>query len=283
MIRRHRSAPKCREKDRPRQLAVNAAFTLVELLVVIAIIGVLVALLLPAVQAAREAARRTTCLNHFRQLGLAMQNYHSAENQFPLGIEMWDPDMCSEPGLGSGHPRAGMKYYGWGWGTYILPHLEQQHIYDQIVFKEYSYAGRESFVAGSHNIDVFLCPDDPQAGEWLSCCSGVSNGGGSRHDREKDLRMSNAAGVADSLDFTCPDRGQFTTYWPGRDKNGILFNQSEIGARHITDGTSNTLMIGEVIGMGEGTFSGYYWLTWNILHTANGINTPHQFLSRGQL
>src|SRR5689334_14814501 len=77
------------------QSARRGAFTLVELLVVIAIIGVLVALLLPAVQAAREAARRSQCVNNLKQIGLAAQNYHAAKNKFPWGVVMQEGSMWS--------------------------------------------------------------------------------------------------------------------------------------------------------------------------------------------
>ena len=92
-------------------------FTVVELLVVIAIIGILIALLLPAVQAAREAARRIQCSNHFKQVGIAMHAYHSAVTSFPFGIQFWEPqNQC--PGAPSG------TLIGWSWSTHLLPYLE---------------------------------------------------------------------------------------------------------------------------------------------------------------
>ena len=86
-------------------------FTLVELLVVIAIIGILIALLLPAVQAAREAARRSQCANHFKQVGVAMHNYHSAHECFPPG--MYAIPITSNP-----------SHFYYSWGAYLLPFLE---------------------------------------------------------------------------------------------------------------------------------------------------------------
>src|SRR5690349_4531830 len=91
-------------------------FTLVELLVVIAIIGILVALLLPAIQAAREAARRAQCQNHLKNIGVALQNYHSAMKRFPKGFIS----------TGAGAIEA------WAWSTFLLPYLEEQAIYDQM-------------------------------------------------------------------------------------------------------------------------------------------------------
>ena len=105
---------------RVRQL--SKAFTLVELLVVIAIIGVLVALLLPAIQAAREAARRTQCINNLKNTGLAMLNHHDTLGTFPTGGMSWGTRI--EQSLVNGKP-AGTKRMGLGWGYQILPYLEQ--------------------------------------------------------------------------------------------------------------------------------------------------------------
>src|SRR5215216_5571 len=92
----------------------RSGFTLIELLVVIAIIGVLVALLLPAIQAAREAARRSQCKNNLKQIGLALHNYESARGAFPPGF-MCRATAVDGPGLGP----------GWGWAAHILPYLEE--------------------------------------------------------------------------------------------------------------------------------------------------------------
>ena len=103
------------------QKHAHRGFTLVELLVVIAIIGVLVAMLLPAVQAAREAARRTKCSNNCRQLGVALHNYHDTFNVFPLGV--LQNDLSKE----FGYPRL-------TWSIHLYPFLEQKAIYDRFSF-----------------------------------------------------------------------------------------------------------------------------------------------------
>src|ERR1700742_2751854 len=100
---------------------VPRAFTLVELLVVIAIIGILVAMLLPAVQAARESARRSQCLDNMKQIGLALHNYHDVNNSFPT-MSLW----------GNGYPQTGTTAQGpwhYTWLFSILPYMEQQAIY----------------------------------------------------------------------------------------------------------------------------------------------------------
>src|SRR3954463_11575813 len=110
----------CKFADIIMSTRKNAGFTLVELLVVIAIIGILVALLLPAVQSAREAARRTACTNNLKQIALALLNYHDGRGQFPLG---------AYSAVQEDHPA---EEDGLGWATQILAQLEEQSLYDKL-------------------------------------------------------------------------------------------------------------------------------------------------------
>src|ERR1041385_361330 len=111
-----------------RKKIYTRGFTLVELLVVIAIIGVLVALLLPAVQAAREAARRMQCTNNLRQIGLAMHNYHDIQTRFPSGF------IFQAPGTANRADRPN-RPAGFSWHTFILPQIEQANLYNQLNFQ----------------------------------------------------------------------------------------------------------------------------------------------------
>src|SRR5262249_31422805 len=142
------------------------AFTLVELLVVIAIIGILVALLLPAVQAAREAARRNGCLSNIRQLAIGLQNYHSDHNQFPNGARIPVPTLPKSDPANAG--------YMLSWHAWILPYIEEQALYDMINWK----GGYEENEAVALNpVPFFWCPSnrDKQRGVFASSViSGVN-------------------------------------------------------------------------------------------------------------
>jgi prepilin-type N-terminal cleavage/methylation domain-containing protein len=166
-----------------RRSAKSAAFTLVELLVVIAIIGVLVALLLPAVQSAREAARRTQCLNNFKQLGVALQNYASAEKHLPPGsLAKTYPDQPSHP----------QTFYRWSSLAHLLPYLENQSVRDLLDLSLPLYLPGAGYPVADKNkpgvaqvLREFLCPSDvgqPVKSQWgptnYVACAGSGAGGG---------------------------------------------------------------------------------------------------------
>ena len=249
-------------------------FTLVELLVVISIIGILVALLLPAIQAAREAARQTVCANHFRQVGIAMHTYHGALDTFPPGINMYGGGSSS---CSSIFPPAPDGHYGWSWSAFLLAYLEEARTYDLFEFTESGYTDAISFKAGGTFVATYLCPNDPQNGEWVNTTNYFTyHNGPTVLD---DMTVTNMAGVADSNDHTClsvtgPSSGDTL---PRPDADGVLFNRSDLQVKDITDGTSHTLMVGEVVGAGKapsGETIAYFWVSHNIQHTGNGINLP---------
>ena len=266
-------------------------FTLVEMLVVIAIIAILIALLLPAVQAAREAACRIQCSNNFKQIGIAIYNYHQSRQSFPPSMSMWEQPLaatCSRP------PDAvvGIHYQGWGWQAFLLPYIEQGNIEDVFVYGGNSYFTIvDDRFARSQQVSLYLFPSDPQGFELVGCCSGAQSG----NYPDEDLAKTNMAAVSDSIDWTCDGR------WPklgilrevsGRypSANGVMYCHGKTSIGDIFDGTSNTLLFGEITGWHEGSYQGSFWATWNAEDTYDGINGPNslpggattfQFLHRG--
>jgi prepilin-type N-terminal cleavage/methylation domain-containing protein len=132
-------------------------FTLIELLVVISIIGILIGMLLPAVQQVREAARRTVCKNNLRQLSLALHNYESGLQQFPPGYAYVSGSDYASTGYSIGAGDA--NHLGQAWGAFILPQLEQGNIYDQVDFKLPGF-DVANLTARETEISTFLCPTD---------------------------------------------------------------------------------------------------------------------------
>ena len=237
----------------------SSAFTLVELLVVIAIIGILVALLLPAVQAAREAARRTQCLNHFKQVGLALQNYHSAYQKFPPGA-MYDHPYCNGVEL---------VYNGPGWGVMVLPYIEELAIDD--MWRDEGGPG----IYGPNNINVaknrihpFMCPSDQQD-ELVGVGTNPHTGG------PIYWWNTNMGGVADSTSAWTHDMNCFTgdnspKYIPTGD--GMMINKTAVRIRDVLDGTSKTLFVGEITGGESGSQHGWIYANGTLFSTGWGIN-----------
>lgn len=242
----------------------SRGFTLVELLVVIAIIGVLVGLLLPAVQAAREAARRMQCSNNFKQVGLAMHNYHDTHRVFPIGAGL--------SGGCSGHT----GHHLFSWGVHILPFLEQGNLYDTITFED---SGHVVNLPANYTTDTllqpveaYLCPSNPQSDKLVnSAFSALLNSIG--------MPRTDMAGVADSRSWKCFSSGT-EGFRPRPDGNGLLFGYSKTKFRDIIDGTSNTLMVGEITGdhrtaTGASTLNGTSYTVYDVYDTSAGINGPY--------
>jgi prepilin-type processing-associated H-X9-DG protein len=187
---------------------------LIELLVVIAIIAVLVALLLPAVQQAREAARRAQCRNNLKQLGLALQNYHSSCNVFPPGFV-----------TGAAYPATSN---GWGWCAQILPQIDASPLYNSLNFSlPVEHTANQTFVASS--LPYMFCPSDLTEAGKVEITDNSNNvlipvAGGSSYA----VTVGDDSCEADAL------KG-----------NGTFYRNSRTRISDLTDGTSNTVLAGE--------------------------------------
>ncbi|MEO2047552.1 MAG: DUF1559 domain-containing protein [Pirellulales bacterium] len=214
----------------------RSGFTLVELLVVIAIIGILVALLLPAIQAARESARRTQCLSNIRQIGIALHNYESAQKVFPAGMQFDE----IQNGAVTFVDASGSTDFKRNWIIEILPHLEQQALYDSFDFSEYiSHDINRN--ARSTSISSLLCPSDSGITVGPFMGSGIR-----RFNDTDDWARGNYACNGDSI---------HAHTWPITEdpqKIGVLRINTRTKIAQILDGTSNTIMAGEIrIGLSE--------------------------------
>ena len=212
----------------PRLPGPRRGFTLVELLVVIAIIGVLVALLLPAVQAAREASRRARCQNNMRQLGIALQNYHDTFRRFPP---------------------AGTNSNETSWTAHILPFIERKDLYDLFNFSAGGYtsgtnqAGRNAVAL--NRVDAFLCPSSPvtkqlQGAPHFENTGEIINGEmpyTAHYYGIQGPTGANLAGGTYGINTAGSHGGQAT--------QGIFQCDGNIRMAEVTDGTSTTFLLGE--------------------------------------
>jgi prepilin-type N-terminal cleavage/methylation domain-containing protein len=190
------------------------AFTLVELLVVIAIIGILIAMLLPAIQQVREAARRTSCLNNLKQLALASLNYETARSHLPPSAEL-DLTVGSTANNGS-----------WGVHGRLLPFLERSNIADQV---DLNVGWDYQAAIDGVRVSVFQCPSDPRADE--------------RRDFTGDNPKVSLYPTNYGFNF-----GTWFVFDPatGNTGDGVFYPDSNLELSAITDGTSNTLLAAEV-------------------------------------
>lgn len=228
-------------------------FTLVELLVVIAIIGILVALLLPAIQAARAAARRTQCQSNLKQIGIALLNYHGAKKEFPEGM-YFDVDPSSVSQL---PPAADSVNFRPNWIIKILPYMEEQALYDRFHPDTFDY-NKKVFISNALNREVrgariptLLCPEDtgadvPFSGSGRLAALEGDNWGRSNYacngdNIHADKGPINPAKLIDPL-------GR----WHANDRIGVLRINTRTKIGQISDGTSHTILVGEVrIGLNE--------------------------------
>jgi prepilin-type N-terminal cleavage/methylation domain-containing protein len=197
------------KKQRSRQ----RGFTLIELLVVIAIIAILIALLLPAVQQTREAARKTQCRDHLKQIGLALHNYHDSHRVLPPGY-LYRVALDTPPANGA----------GFGWAAMILPYVDQANLYSQMNWNVpiYDPANR---VPREHRLAIYLCPTDS-----VSADSFVEMG-------PTPERYAMASYVSC---FGTPDLDENQ-----EQRLGAFSRNSRTRLSMMTDGTSNSLMVGE--------------------------------------
>lgn len=224
------------------------AFTLVELLVVIAIIGILIGLLMPAVQSAREAGRRAQCANNLKQMSLAVQLYTSARGSLPSGSTgNWNSDYSFPSGWSD--PNSGSVPWGhFGWAALILPYCEQENLYNQINFSVPAYASSIPEQSGwgnpergpSGNVANKLAADNMPN---LFVCP-------SAH-RVKPATQFKDYGINYGTGYCCPERTQVNM-------EGVAFVRSAIQPAHIRDGMSNTFLFLEF-----GHFGNHSWVPYD--------------------
>ena len=221
----------------------NRAFTLVELLVVIAIIGILIALLLPAVQAAREAARRMSCTNKLKQLGLGLHNYNDALSTFPSGSSHYtDP--------------SDVEYVGYAWTVSVLPYIEMGDTAEYAKQLVGQTLPEELAKSAQYN---FTCPSaKPPKDEWYTV---------------EEQYASNYSGVAGPNYDGNHSVPSATSNCGAAFTDGVLYVDSAVKMRDITDGTSHTVTLG------ERTEETRHWMVGHVCNLNCGRNIKNMFYS----
>jgi prepilin-type N-terminal cleavage/methylation domain-containing protein/prepilin-type processing-associated H-X9-DG protein len=243
--------------DMPAQS--RKAFTLVELLVVIAIIGILVALLLPAIQSAREAARRAQCVNNLKNLALGLHTHHDSLKVFPPGLDF--------PTVTTGSI---WQTPVWGWSYHLLPYIEENTVHDLTSAQPTGVAGRNGprtlqqlFTDAGANpgypalatlqrrIEIFRCPSD-ETPDLLPAKISTSYSGTAAEFRTFGPKNPNS--LPDWEPATSNYVGSRGFFYErncnpatrvGCDNTGVFYADSKVGVKHITDGTSHTFLLGE--------------------------------------
>jgi len=241
------------------------AFTLVELLVVIAIIGVLVALLLPAVQAAREAARRMQCANNLKQTVLALHAYHSAESVFPMGLHV--------------RPGGNSKYYNMMWTMLLFPYFEQKQVADTFVTNVIApdtYTINASVFRQS--IAVYKCPSDDTDLEG-QVDQAINGGPGFARSNVVGCFSADGTYIEPDAPMTSGGPNNSASINPSVLSGKRAFFNMNVArsARDIEDGTSHTAAVSEEISGPNGSIDlrGIWWSGWGIHYTHQyGPNSP---------
>jgi prepilin-type N-terminal cleavage/methylation domain-containing protein/prepilin-type processing-associated H-X9-DG protein len=193
------------------------AFTLVELLVVIAIIGILIGLLMPAINTAREAGRRASCSNNLKQIGLSLINYHDELGTFPPGYRS---NQKYSDGSADTSP-------GWGWSAYILPYMEEKAAFKSINFN-LPIESAQNAMAIQTRIKTYLCTSDMPPSGTFAVTDGISKTITSA--APSSYAACCGSDESDTTDVTC---------------NGVFYRNSKVRMADISDGASHTILVGE--------------------------------------